>query len=203
MNKGIVISENEINQLNKLFAMKNEYSLKESNNKENDIMKMNDKIIAQVNDIFAQYMYYAKTSNRDKKEVMEKLKKNMDKLIASSPTPGTTTFFASKFKKDISIPNYLIYNTNSIIKMINEKKNEVRLTREYNEFPENSLLIIKSSSTISGNRSTFGMSTGGKIGLGAGCLVLLIIIAVVFMMMKKKKAAKSSVAAAFGFRRRR
>ena len=57
------------------------------------------------------------------------------------------------------------------------------------------------------NRSDFDMSTGGKVGLGVGCLVLLIIIAVVFMMMKKKKAAaaaaKSSVAAAFGFRRRR
>ena len=109
--------------------------------------------------------------------------------------------------KAISIPNYLIYNTNSIIRMINEQKNEVALTREYDVFPENSILIRKPSSTKSVNKSTFGMSTGGKIGIGAGCLVLLIIIAVVFMMMKKKKAAaaaaKNTVAAAFGFRRRR
>jgi len=80
------------------------------------------------------------------------------------------------------------------------------LTINFREIPADTKLT-QTCPPGSENKSNFGMSKGGKIGLGVGCLVLLIIIAVVFMMMKKKKAAaaaaKSSVAAAFGFRRRR
>jgi len=189
----------------------NETELRQAANAMKDKIKINDKIISQLyqmnTDLFYYRKYYNSNSGKIRDEYAKKIKDTeykINKIIASSPTPGNTTYNASssaagkKINSTLSIPNYLIYNSNPIV------KNNI-LTKPYNNFPTNTKLT-QNSLTVLGTKSTFGMSSGGKIGLGLGCLILLIIIAVVFMMMKKKKAAaaaKSSVAAAFGFRRRR
>jgi hypothetical protein len=159
-----------------------------------DKIKINDKIVPQVYKMNTDLSYYRKyyniNSGKTKDEYAKKIKDTeyqINNIITLSPTPGNTTYNASgsaagkKINGTLSIPNYLIYNSNPIVK-------DNILTKPYNGFPTNTKLT-QTSSTVLRTKSTFGESDPGSyIGL---IIILFLVIAGLMFYFRSPSKKKS------------